>query len=218
MLRKIFCLNSLIILSLAIASAISSKESCADENLSINGKFIDASLNGKNIHCALDATPAYAVESADGQAVIVSERGYVLMSDLENCQAGNPLHVAEIPKGVGFLSDINVSKAVYVSLDFVSTQPMTYLATVARIGSKNNLVNLDGAYIAGKSVNQLKKTAFSASGDAGSSTISPDGRYVAPGGQIDCSNDAYPGVWDIAKNKRVFVDPEACNALFKQAK
>ncbi|MEM5405430.1 hypothetical protein [Paraburkholderia unamae] len=203
---------------LVTAPVIFAQGCYADDDLSIDGKFIIKSSKDGNIQCALDAAPTFAVESADGQAVIVSERGYVLMSDLKKCRAGSALHVAEIPKGVGFLSDINVSKAVYVSLDFVSTQPMTYLATVARIGSKNNLVNLDGAYIAAKSINQLKKTAFSASGDAGSSTISPDGRYVAPSGQIDCSKEAYPGVWDIANNKRVFVEPEACNDLFKQAK
>ncbi|SFU24781.1 hypothetical protein SAMN05192563_102991 [Paraburkholderia aspalathi] len=149
---------------------------------------------------------------------MVSERGYVVVSDLKVCRSGAPVHVSEIPNGVGFLSDINVAKGVYVALDFVSTQPTLYLATVAKIGSKKNMVTLGGAYTGGKGVSQLKRAAFSASGDAGSSVISPDGRYVAPNGQLDCGEDAYPGVWDIQKNKRVAMDGDACNALFTREK
>jgi hypothetical protein len=67
-------------------------------------------------------------------------------------------------------------------------------------------------------MNQLKRAVFSASGDAGSSVISLDGRYVAPNGQIDCGEDAYPGVWNIQANKRVAADANACNALFATGK
>lgn len=217
MLQKIFCLEIISAFVLAVVSATYPQASYADDSFSINGKFIDASIDGKNVHCGLDSPPVYAVESADSQSVIVSDRGYILKSDLKNCQAAGNIHVSKIPDGVGFLSDINASKGIYVSLDFVSTQPMLYLATVAKIGSKKNLVDLDGAYVVGKNITQLRKTAFSTSGDAGSSAISPDGRYVAPDGQIDCSQDAYPGVWDVLRNSRVFVNADACNNLFKQA-
>ncbi|RAR48284.1 hypothetical protein C7401_15236 [Paraburkholderia unamae] len=217
-LKKTFYLKVISVLTLSVASAAYTQTSFADDSLSTSGKFVDASIDGKQIHCSLDISPTYAVQSTDGQSIMVSDRGYVLKSDLKNCQAGSNLHVKNIPDGVGFLSDINVPQGIYISLDFVSTQPMLYLATVAKIGTKRNLINLDGAYIVGKSINQLKKAAFSTSGDAGSSIISPDGRYVAADGQIDCSQDAYPGVWDVSKNSRVFADTDACNALFKQTK
>jgi len=190
----------------------------ADNSFVTAGKSVNAVIDGQSRQCTLDIAPSYAVESADRSALMVSERGYVRVSDLKDCHSGVPVHVAEIPKGVGFLSDINVNKGVYVALDFVSTQPTLYLATVAKIGSKKNMVTLDGAYIGGKGVNQSKRTAFSASGDAGASVISPDGRYVAPNGQMDCGDDAYPGVWDIQTNKRVVVDSDACNALFEAKK
>ncbi|WP_167378503.1 hypothetical protein [Paraburkholderia aspalathi] len=216
-LRK-FCLKVQFQMVCVAMLAVVVPTAYADDSFTIAGKSINAVIDGQSRQCALDITPSYAVESADGGALMVSERGYVVVSDLKVCRSGAPVHVSEIPNGVGFLSDINVAKGVYVALDFVSTQPTLYLATVAKIGSKKNMVTLGGAYTGGKGVSQLKRAAFSASGDAGSSVISPDGRYVAPNGQLDCGEDAYPGVWDIQKNKRVAMDGDACNALFTREK
>jgi len=146
---------------------------------------------------------------------MVSETGYVAKQELAHCQAGRAVHVLSIPSNVGVLSDINLSKGIYVALDFVSAQPFTYLATVARIGSSRNLVSVRGAYVAGRKLSELKKSAFGCSGEAGTAILSPTGRYVAPTGQIDCSQDAQPGVWDIPGNRRVVATDDACAALFK---
>jgi hypothetical protein len=179
-------------------------------------KVVDSSLKFNASHiCLLNRKPKYAVESYDKSAVMVSETDYVIKRDLLHCQAGHAVRVFSIPSNVGVLSDINISKRVYVALDFVSMQPITYLATVARIGSSRNLVSINGAYIAGKKLGDLKGFAFGSSGDAGASIISPDGRYVAPDGQMDCTEDAYPGVWDIQRNRRVKAVGAACSALFK---
>jgi hypothetical protein len=165
--------------------------------------------------CSLDKSPRYAVESYDKSAVMVSETGYVLRRDLLHCQTGHAVHVFSIPSNVGVLSDINISKGIYVALDFVSTRPTTYLATVARVGSTRNLVSINGAYLADKRLDDLKGFAFGGNGGAGTSVISPDGRFVAPDGQVDCAEDAYPGVWDIQGNRRVKTTDDACAALFK---
>lgn len=213
---KIFCRKFLRNSVLFVGLALSALMARADDSFAVDGDAINSSIGGQSKRCVLDVAPSYAVESADNQALIVSARGYVSIFDLKNCKANVPLHVSEIPSGVGALSDINLSKGLYVALDFAATQPKLYLATVAKIGSKKNLVSLGGAYVEGKSIDQLKSTAFSVSEDVGSSTISPDGRYVAPSGQIDCSDDAYPGVWDIQKNKKVSTDRDSCNKLFPQ--
>jgi hypothetical protein len=165
--------------------------------------------------CLLSKAPRYAVESYDKSAVMVSEMDYVLKQDLLRCQTGHAVRVFSIPSNVGVLSDINVSKGIYVALDFVSTQPITYLATVARVGSSRNLVSINGAYVAGRKLADIKKFAFGSSGGAGTSIISPDGRYVAPDGQMDCTEGAYPGVWDIQRNRRVKATDEACSHFFK---
>ncbi|MGR3906603.1 hypothetical protein Q3A80_06115 [Burkholderia sp. SR8] len=164
--------------------------------------------------CPLDAKPIYAIASYDRSAIIVSERGYVKKEDLNNCHPENPVHVHVIPARTGFLSDINLSREIYVALDFVGTRPFRYLATVAHIGSSRNLVTIDGAYISGKSLSQLRAHAFDANGEPGASLISPDGRYVAPDGVVSCAGDAFPGVWDIENNKRVVLNDSSCSALF----
>jgi hypothetical protein len=175
-----------------------------------------SSLSVDNNHvCLLDKTPRYAVESYDKSAVMVSETGYVLRRDLLRCQSGRAVHVHLIPSNVGVLSDVNVSKNVYVALDFVSVRPMVYLATVAHMGSSKNLVSIHGAYPSGTRPSELTKFAFGGSGNAGTSIISPDGRFVAPDGQIDCTDDAYPGVWDIQRNRRVKNSDDNCAGLFK---
>jgi hypothetical protein len=165
--------------------------------------------------CLLDKPPLYAVESFDKSAVMVSETGYVAKQELTHCHAGRAVHVLSIPSNVGVLSDINLSKGIYVALDFVSAQPFTYLATVARIGSSRNLVSIEGAYVAGRKLSELRKSAFGGSGEAGTAIVSLNGRYVAPTGQMDCSQGAYPGVWDIQGNRRVIATDDACAALFK---
>lgn len=190
----------------------------ADDDFQIHGNSITTVIDGKTKNCTLDATPGSAVKSFDEAALIVSERGYVPMSKIETCSDGATIHVEQIPEGVGILSDVNISKGLYVALDFVSTQPAMFLATVAKIGSKQNLVSLDGAYIKGAKISDLKKKAFSSTGEAGASTISLDGRYVSADGQNNCGEDSYPGVWDIKENKRVVLNAKKCSDIFATSK
>ena len=163
--------------------------------------------------CRLDVEAIYAIPSYDRSAIIVSDRGYVRKVDVDNCSSRGSVPVHLIPDRVGFLSDINLSKKIYVALDFVDVRPFRYLATVAKIGSTKNIVELDGAYLPGASLAKLKKHAFSANGEAGASLISRDGRYVAADGVISCSVDSFPGVWDILKNEKIIRDDSSCSAL-----
>ncbi|MFM0606964.1 hypothetical protein PQR05_20790 [Paraburkholderia sediminicola] len=175
---------------------------------------IKISANGHSRTCQLDQAPRFAVDSFDKTALIVSERGYVPIKLLVNCNAAVPIHVSSIPSRVGVLADVNLTKGLYVALDFVNVQPFLYLATVARLGSSKNLVTLNGAYVPGRKLSEQRRRAFNGSGDAGSAIISPDGRFVAPTAAMNCLDDAYPGVWDISKNKRVLADDTSCSQLF----
>ncbi|CAM2164205.1 conserved hypothetical protein [Paraburkholderia sacchari] len=190
----------------------------AAELYEVEGKILNIVNAGSTRSCMLDTKPIYAVASYDQSAVMVSVRGYVKRDDLESCLREVPVHVHTIPDRVGFLSDINLSKRIYVALDFVSTRPFLYLATVAHIGSAKNLVTLDGAYISGRPLAQLKRHAFNATGEAGASVISLDGRYVAPDGVVSCTDDAFPGVWDVESNNRAVLDDDSCSALFGSSK
>jgi hypothetical protein len=187
------------------------------EEFRAKGDSIEMQVNGESKICQLDVAPLFAVKSFNEQAVIVSDRGYLSVESLQNCRKDVPIRVSLIPDGVGYLADINISKKIYVALDFVSTRPFLYLATVAHIGSKKNLLTVDGSYIRGRNVSALKVHAFSASGEPGSAAISPDGRFVAPNSQILCTADAQPGVWDVLRNRRVVTNDDACVALFSTA-
>ncbi|VWB50053.1 hypothetical protein [Burkholderia lata] len=185
---------------------------CA-ESYEVVGKSLRV---GDSKVCSLDKESRYAIESFDKSAVMLSETTYVGKRQLDHCRAGEVVRVLSIPAGVGVLSDINVSKGVYVALDFVSVRPFLYLATVARVGTSKNLVSVKGAYVVGRRISELKKGAFDSDGKAGASIISPDGRYVTPTREVDCSPTSYPGVWDIKNNRRVVTVGDACAELFKK--
>ncbi|WP_353328070.1 hypothetical protein [Chitiniphilus shinanonensis] len=89
--------------------------------------------------CILPHESEKAWVSFDGEAVILSEREYVPVRGLVQCKEQVPVVVKEIPEGVGFLVDINIRKGIYLTLDFISTNPLSYLATVARIGHSKNM-------------------------------------------------------------------------------
>ncbi|WP_157654405.1 hypothetical protein [Burkholderia ubonensis] len=214
--RKGSCLNNVALLFsfFLISGLCFFKIARAAESYEVKGREIRMVNSGVTRSCTLDTKPIYAVASYDRSAVIVSERGYVKKADLDNCRSGIPVRVHLVPDRVGFLSDINLREKIYVSLEFVNARPFLYLATVAHIGSSKNIVTLNGAYISGKSLPQLRVHAFNASGEAGASLISPDGRYVAPDGVVSCTDDAFPGVWDIANNKKVVLNEKSCSTLF----
>lgn len=185
----------------------------AERLYEIDGNLITMMDGNSPNTCTLDVRPLYAVESYDASAVIISERGYVQRRQLYGC-ADSVVHIELIPAGVGFLSDINIESGIYVSLDLIASPPLRYLATVARLGASRNRISLNGSYKGRVESSRLRKYGFSSIGHAGASIISVDGKYVAPNGVVDCSDAAYPGVWDIQRNRRVKVDEKSCADLF----
>jgi hypothetical protein len=73
--------------------------------------------------------------NSDGKAIILTSNKCVLLSDVKTCDA-KQIRLFSIPARVGELKDINVDEKIYLALDFVSTQPFTYLATVAHFRSE----------------------------------------------------------------------------------
>lgn len=172
--------------------------------------------------CTLQIKAQKAQLSYDGSAVILSDDEFVPTSSLGTCgtKALAPLKIAS---NVGSLVDVNVSKELYLTLDVISTSPLAFLATVGKFGSTRNLVTLPGAYVQGRSLPKLQEQGFAYNPDFDMDRprISPNGQYVSPGGAPDCSINAYPGVWDIARNKRVVCKGTrlehqgACDTLFQ---
>ncbi len=190
-----------------------------------NGSLV-ISQNGKEAKCSTNDELLYALLSSDRSALMVSARGYIPADSLNRCWSGGEISVSLIPANVGALSDINLSKGIYVSLDFVDLSPLSYLAMVSKIGSSVNIITLDGSYKNNKSIGKLKETAFPVGDVPGAAIISRDGNFVAVSGEIDCREGAYPGVWDVMKNKKIVIKlteeygsdevrKEMCMKLFK---
>ena len=150
-------------------------------------------------------------------AFILADVEYLAIEDLMLCSKSTK--VRTVPEGAGGIADINLKHGVYVALDIVSDRPSQYLATVAKIDSIKPLILLPGAYYSQQSINKLRRYAFTYSDQA---KISPDGRYVAVNGSIDCQSAATVGVWDLLTKKRVILKPKSekddvvqrCQALF----
>lgn len=170
--------------------------------------------------CKTDRQVSQVRLSTDAQSLIVSANGFLPLNRLENCSEA-PLHVQLTPVSGGLLQDVNLAKSLYLGLIPVTTQPMAYLAVVAKLGSSANTVSMPGAFVDSQTMAQQQRQAFSYADDIGPfALISPDGRYVDPSGRLDCSADAYPGVWDLVAKRRVVVEGNprvrdaSCRILF----
>lgn len=170
--------------------------------------------------CRTDRHVSQARLSTDARSLIVSENGFLPLVRLEKCN-DVPVQVQLTPESAGLLQDINLENSLYVSLVPVAAQPLAYLAVVAQLGSSINTVSMLGAMVDSQSKEQQQRQAFSYADDTGPfAMISRDGRYVDPSGRLDCSADAYPGVWDLATKKKVVVEGNpraratACRSLF----
>lgn len=204
---------------LAAASSLGSAVLIKLNRTGMHLALTEATTGAELKKCKLLSRAKFSKLSFDRSAVILSDTSYVAMSDLLAC-GERPIVLTEIPQDVGTLVDVNISNALYLTLDVISTSPLAFLATVSRFGSSRNLTALPGAYVQGRSLSELQEQGFSYDPNA-APRISPSGLYVSPGGEPDCSANAYPGVWDLAKGARVIFSGEGraiqerCNKLFR---
>ncbi|QEO99216.1 hypothetical protein XOCgx_4229 [Xanthomonas oryzae pv. oryzicola] len=190
----------------------------ADSDYSRSSDRYVVKVSGKSVHdCRLSKPIEMLRLSSDKQFLIVSYNSYVGVSSLESC-AGKVVQTSALNAKNGLLMDINSRQKTYLSLISVSTQPMSFVAFMGKIDApgKNLLEGMPGAYRNLASPTDQAGDAFSFDDSQGRyGTISVTGRYVAPDGFVDCSENSYPGVWDIEKKVKVITDDESCSSLFK---
>lgn len=201
MIAKIACL--IVVLFLSASHAKANPSVAQKFSLLEGGHEIRIEMEGgQTSTCRLPFRADIAQSSSDGEALIVSDTEYVLVKDLLRCW-GIRLEKNRIPDKVGTLVDINIKKGIYLTVDPISTSPLSFLATVARLGSSRGLTTIPGSYVKSYSVKKLQRFGFSYDETRARGRFSVNGNYVSPNGEIDCSRDAYPGVWDIARNRKV---------------
>ena len=150
--------------------ALINAHASAHEEVSISndGNFVNLKSNKSESHqCRLKGSdsknaPKYkAVRlSFDRSAVLLDNAEYLAVADIKKCEA-KPLKPLRVAPNAGLLADINLSSGIYISLDVVWLTPLSFLATVSKIGADKNLFKLPGAYRAGKRLSLLQKYGFS---------------------------------------------------------
>lgn len=172
--------------------------------------------------CVLEKPASLSKITFDQKAVILSANEYVTAEDLRNCGT-SILKTRKIPPNIGTLVDINMHSGLFLSLDVIGTSPLAFLATVSRMNSSKSIVNLPGSYIPNLALEKLQEQGFSYDPEIDRPRFSLNGRYVSPNGNIDCTKNAYPGVWDLLEKKRVVISATRteiqtrCAALFSEA-
>lgn len=157
--------------------------------------------------------------SSDGKTLIYPPNKFISIADLESCHT-KTIAWKTIDSSQGELMDINETQNLYLSHVIVSTSPSSYLAIVAKIGTRENLISLPGAYIEGLSTASKLESSFTYfPTNEQRARISIDGKYATPSGETSCNENTYPGIWNIQLNEKVSLsgDPnENCASLFSQ--
>lgn len=179
------------------------------------------SKDGYSKRCKLNSFADRATLSFDKKTLMISTNGYVKTQSLINCSE-KTVPIEHTPSKNGYLVDFNSLKKRYIALDFVALQPMSYIAYVGEIGKRKNIIDLPGAYSDKKSLKKMQSEGFGYMEESiYSPRISLNGRYATVSGEIHCSSDSHPGVWNLERNRKVIfsddVDSsEKCESLFAQ--
>jgi hypothetical protein len=133
--------------------------------------------------------------------LIASGNKYLETEDVKNCN-GNAISVYSIPyfdQEISTIIDMNFEKKLVLALVVVDAHFRAYQAIVSNFNGRKNIFSGKGFW--SDSVKNTDGT-FSPGNTLYLGKISPNGRFVAPN-DLDCSIDSFPGVWDIAKRKKV---------------
>ncbi|WP_414439263.1 hypothetical protein [Burkholderia sp. 22PA0106] len=192
---------------------------CADGFESVSyvtstGSIVVRDSHGAEKQCEIDqrlkdVTPQF---NWNKTIVILGDIEYVTVDSLIACQGGK-VQVERIPKKVGAVADVNVTKKLYLALDVVAVRPFSFIATVGRLGSDRAVANFPGMYSHSKSQQKIAEESFGYNELLSLARISADGRYVSADGSMSCGPDSYPGVWDLESKKNVVRDG-GCESLF----
>lgn len=143
--------------------------------------------------------------------VLLTNIDYVTSEELRACESGS-VQPSHIPDQVGFVVDVNPKAKMYLALDVIAASPPSYIALVAKLGSRKPVASFPGMYSAKKSMEKMQEEGLGYDENS-PGRISPDGRYVSVDGSMNCDKGSFPGVWDLTTKKLVEGNPD-CSSLF----
>lgn len=171
--------------------------------------WFSASINGNSYQCNFDIKISGSKISSDKQAIILSGTSYSPASELKKCHLGAGIHATKVAPRAGFISDINLGAGIYVSMIPISLNPMSFVALAAKIGSDENIINIEKFYRKSASRERMREEASPNMNPV----ISINGRYISLD-LYNCGDGEPVDVVDIRNQSWIKIDKKSCDDLF----
>lgn len=164
----------------------------------LNGNISFCKINNRNTNYNT-GMGVISLTSDDLAILVYSTNKYLIPDEIVSCNdEGVELHEIPNPPNPSLtIIDINFKKRLFLSLSLEDARERSYTAIISLFGSDKNLITGPSFYNA-NSYNY----PFNTGTNRYVGKISRNGKYVSPY-DLDCSVDAFPGVWDIKNNKKV---------------
>lgn len=136
--------------------------------------------------------------------LVASSNKFLKVKELKSC-GSQPLRLYNVQyadQDISTLIDINFEKKIVLALIVIDAQSGAHQAVVSRFNGKKNILSGKGFWEPNLKGVNISDDTFPVTDDYYYGKISFDGKYVAPN-DLDCSVDAFPGVWDIVQKKKV---------------
>ncbi|PKH26459.1 hypothetical protein CIG19_01275 [Enterobacterales bacterium CwR94] len=143
--------------------------------------------------------------TTDKKAVLVYPGNYYMeLNSMLSCDKnGLEMHKINYYKdNISSLVDVNFENRLALALIVVDAQAGTCQAILSKFDEDKNILSGKGFWKESLVGNQTEIDAFGLGDNFYVGKISANGNYVSPN-DLDCSSDAFPGVWDIKEKKRV---------------
>lgn len=141
---------------------------------------------------------------------------YLSLKEVIECKGGKiPLKtLAYFEDDISTPIDVNFDKKIILATIPIDGQQGTYQSVISYFGGKKNIFNGPGFWDSAKEDVDQQKDTFSVGDSIYLGKISSNGNYVAPN-DLDCSDDSFPGVWDVAKKMKVVFPSDKDNSVIE---
>lgn len=143
--------------------------------------------------------------TSDGKGLLIaSGNNYLAVKDLKTCNGSDiTLHsIHYFDEEISSVIDVNFDKQLVLALVVIDAQKRLYQAILSDFNGTRNIFTAKGFWHESAENTSDSNDSFSLGLSLYIGKISSNGKYVTPG-DLDCSVDSFPGVWDIEKKKKV---------------
>lgn len=135
--------------------------------------------------------------------LIASNNEYLVVDDIINCKEKSiSIHsIQYFDEDISSIIDVNFEKKIVLALVVIDAHLREYQAIVSKFNGNENLLSGKGFWSNTKNEPD-NDSLFYPGRTIYHGKISANGKYVAPN-DLDCTEDSFPGVWDIERKTKV---------------